>query len=252
MTTISADDRSYLYGDGLFETVRVQGGKPLFLEAHQERFHRSAGALRFPKASIDGGIKALQDLEGCDDGLWRVTVSRDDGRAFGGGSGTVTLRHRPLPDAVESITATVVEGAYFPGDSLAEHKTTNWLRSVIARQRAEERGADEAIMADHQGRLGEASAANLFICLAGQWVTPPAQGLLPGVLRRIILQRAREHGEPIELRPLSVADLQTAEAVAITSSGRGVVAVREVDGQGFELPAVDALSTLVSREYGSP
>ncbi len=249
---IPAEDRGFLYGDGLFETVRVQQGRPFFLEVHRRRFEASAQALGFPKSSVSAGLQALEGLSGRRDGLWRVTVTRDDPAAFGGGSGVVRLRRRDIPPPVEAIVASVVYGAYFPKDSLAELKTTSWLRSVIARQRAVQRGAQEAIMADHQGRLGEASAANLFIKVADAWCTPPVEGLLPGVMRQHLLAQAPKRGLKIDVRPISVADLAAAQAVALTSTGRGVVAVEAVDDHSYEIGEVQELGALIAEDYDGP
>ena len=240
---ISPEDRGFLYGDGLFETVRIEKGRPRFLERHRRRFLRSARDLGFPKSSIEEGRRAMDSLAGRRDGLWRITVTRKGEGVFGGGTGTVALRHRPLPapSDLEGASITVVEGCYFPGDRLARYKTTSWIRSVQARRVATARGFDEALMVSADGRVGEASAANVFLRIGGEWVTPVVEGILPGVLRSVVLDRAMKSGLEIEERVVLTADLQTCEAMALTSTGRLVTAVADVGGVELEVELVEEL-----------
>ena len=237
---VSEEDRGFLYGDGLFETVRVEDGQAPLLERHRERFLNSCHALGFCERQAVDGVKVLESLPGREDGLWRVTVTRQDPEAFGGGVGSIRLRHRPLRDS-RSLRATVVEGLYSPQMWLAEHKTTSWLRCVEARRRASLRGFDEAIMASSSGRLGEASAANLFLLIDGQWVTPVVEGILPGVVRAALIEGGRDAGIELVEREVVAADLLMAESVAVTSSGLLVTAVEEVDGQVMDTEAVEEL-----------
>ena len=247
---ISTEDRGFLYGDGLFETVRVEEGRPRFLERHRRRFVRSAKELGFPQTSIEEGERSLESLQARPDGLWRITVTRKGEGVFGGGTGTVALRHRPLPtpSELEGASITVVEGCYFPGDRLARYKTTSWIRSVHARRVATARGFDEALMVSAEGRVGEASAANVFLRISGEWVTPVVEGILPGVLRSFVLDRAMKSGLEIEERSVLTADLQTCEAMALTSTGRLVTAVAEVDGVELDVELVEELRDLVTVE----
>lgn len=249
---ISAEDRGFLYGDGLFETVRVEGGTAWFLMRHRRRFERSCRALGFAERAVDEGLEALESLQGREDGLWRVTVTRCGDGVFGGGKGAVRLRHRPLPAPVagDGVAVTVVDGFYFPGDRLAEYKTTSWIRSVVARQRAEERGYDEALMVSATGRVGEAAAANVFIRVGGEWVTPVVDGILPGVVRSVVLDRARKAGAAIEERAVLTADLQTCSAMALTSAGRLVTPVAEVDGISLEVELVEELVEVMDEGLG--
>ena len=247
--SIRDDDRSFLYGDGLFETVSVEDGEPRFVDRHCRRLERSATALGYPSEAADEALSVLRDLQGRQDGLWRVTVTRPGSQAFGGGSGTVTTRHRPLPEPREDgdgLALTIVEGLYFPNDRLAQHKTTSWIRSVEAKRRAQQRGFDEALMTSVNGRVGEASSANIFVRIGGSWVTPPVQGILPGIIREVVLERAADDGIDIEERPLFVGDLQTCESLALTSSGRLVAPVERLGNQPLDVAPVRELQRLVN------
>lgn len=241
------DDRGFLYGDGLFETVRVQEGVPLFVDRHAARLERSGEALDFPDHAVEAGLDALDELHDRDDGLWRVTVTRPGDDVFGGGSGTVALRHRPLPAPPEEdgLAVKVVRNSYFPANRLAEHKTTSWIRSVDAVRRARAEEFDDALLVSPDGRVGEAATANVFVRIGGGWVTPPVEGILPGVIREVLLERAEEKGTPIEQRPLFVGDLQTCESVALTSAGRLATAVEAVDNNPVSTAPVEELQGLL-------
>ena len=245
--SVASDDRGYLYGDGLFETVRVEEGRARFLKRHKKRFEKSATILGFPEDTIGEVLAALDGLAARGDGLWRVTATRPGKAVFGGGSGSIRLRNRPLPKAIEGpgIAVTVLDGFYFPGNRLAEHKTTSWIRSVEARRRAERKNFDEAVLCSADGQIGEAAAANIFVRIGGGWVTPPVDGILPGVVRAALLDEAKESGLHIEERPVYVGDFQTCESLALTSSGRLVTAVAAVDHQPLETAPVQELSTLL-------
>ena len=243
--TLADDDRGFLYGDGLFETVRIEDGTPWFVDRHRHRFRRSADALDFPSTTVEEVMAVFDDLEGREDGLWRVTATRPGDGVFGGGSGTVALRRRPLPTTDDELAVTILEGTYFPADRRAEHKTTSWMRYADAMRRARGRGYAEGLLVSPDGRVGEAAAANLFARIGGGWVTPPVEGILPGVVREHILAEAQKNGPAVEERPLFVGDLQTCESIALTSSGRLVSAVTALDNQPLETSPVEELEELV-------
>jgi branched-chain amino acid aminotransferase len=238
------ENRGLLYGDGLFETVRVEGGVPRFIEAHIARFSRSAEALGFPEDLVEEAIARVRAPEVAE-GLWRVTAIRPGEGIFGGGQGGVFTRARPLPQALNALSVTILAGTYWPGDALAEHKSTSWLRSVEARRRAEREGFDDAILATADGRIGEATASNIFLRIEGAWTTPVARGLLPGVIRAVILERSRRAGVPIAEAVLTAAHLRRADAVALTSVGGPVRAIRAIDQMEFDVEPCAELGRLL-------
>ena len=241
------DNRSYLYGDGLFETIRVEEGRPRFLANHKQRFENSATSLEFPNVSIDAGLRALDSLSGRRDGLWRVTVPRPNKETAESAERVITIGHRKFPyQGAPPPRVKVVHDFYFPEYSLAEHKTTSWLRSLEARRLARRSGFDEALMVSPNGRIGEAAAANIFFYIAGRWVTPPVEGILPGVVRQVLLEQAEKSGVTIEVQPVFVADLELCEALVLTSTGRLVAAAAGVDELNLELEPAEKLKALLS------
>ncbi|MFW5968965.1 MAG: aminotransferase class IV, partial [Persicimonas sp.] len=144
--TVSSDDRSYLWGDGLFETVKVRAdGSVRWLDRHIERLRRSGAALGFDEARIDEAAELLAAVTERQPGLWRITVSRAPEAAPFGGEGSIRLRRRDSTEATRPRLG-FAHGFYLPDDPLAEHKTTSFIRYVEARRRVERRGFDEAIL----------------------------------------------------------------------------------------------------------
>lgn len=242
------ENRGLLYGDGLFETLRVEDGRALFLERHRQRFRQSAGALGFPPGVVEEAQRQMGARQQ-GTGLWRVTAIRPGEGVFGGGQGGVFCRWRELSGgAAGGARVMILAGAYLPGDRLAEHKTTSWLRSVEARRKAELAGFDEALLVADDGRVGEGAAANVFLRVDGVWHTPVVRGILPGVVRGALLDAARaEAGVDVKESVVTGAMLARSEAMALTSTGRLVTAVTELDGRGLDAAPVAELRSLLGR-----
>lgn len=241
---MQSDDRSFLYGDGLFETVRVRDdGMVRWLERHVARLWRSGEALGFPETSIRAAADELEDLPEREPGLWRVTVSRaPDGAPFGGSS-TIATRFRPF-SAPRRPRLSLAEGFYLPDDTLGEHKTTSYLRSIEVRRRAQAAGFDDAVMTSKDGLIGEASCANVVVVSDGRAATPPIRGILPGVTREGLLELAESHGRPIAVRDVTVEELLAADEIVLLSAGVGILAASALEGT-----ALDDMWSTMAREW---
>ncbi|WP_230467436.1 aminotransferase class IV [Lujinxingia vulgaris] len=238
------DDRSFLYGDGLFETVRVEASHVRFLDRHCARLRRSGRALGFDEAQIEEGCALLATPPG-PEGLWRVTVSRRDPAIDFGGSGRVCGRWRPGLPALSPPALVTMPGFYMPGDALAEHKTTSWLRSVELRRRAQLAGADDGVGVSENGKVGECSAANLLVLLEDRWVTPPVRGILPGITREVLLERASAAEIPLKEAKVTLKGLGEARALALLSTGVGVLEARSIDERALEMGCTAELKAML-------
>ncbi len=225
-------DRSYLYGDGLFETVRVEDGRVHRLDRHVARFVRSARSLGFTDELIGEAVAELEAIAPDPDGLVRVTVSRTPEGAPFGGTGGVTVFRRPLPEAARPRLVTL-SGWYLPEDPLAGFKTTSYMRWVEARRIAHMRNGDDAVMISSDGLVGETSTSNLFVRFGDRLVTPDPKGVLPGVTRAAVIDSAKSLGLEIEERFLSLKELWEADEVICTSSGVLAVAAHSIDQVEF-------------------
>ncbi len=210
---VSAADRGYLVGDGIFETMLVRNGKPAFLAAHLARLARGADALAM-SAPIDGrsvqgaiaGLAARLGLEG--EAVCRLTMTRVGGeRGLAPSPGApvqtmISLRQAPPPKPVLRFVQARTR-RYAAAETNAFKCIGAYAPNVLARLEAARAGADEAIMLNERGGVACASAANVFV-LSGDLVLTPAEedGATPGTTRALLIEAAAETG--IVLRAQSI------------------------------------------------
>ena len=241
-TPVSPFDRGFQYGDGVFETLRAERGKVFFVEAHLERLQRGLEVLGidFPGAAprATEGLGALLELMGSDR-TWgfKVIVTRGLGPTGPTSRGEFTPGvvvfggkvDPERPEGMRAVTTGVVRNERSP---LATIKSLNYAEMLIARAEAERVGVDEGICLNTQGRIAEASAANVFLVKEGRLLTPPeGEGCLPGIVRREVLGCASELGIDSAEEPLSPGDLKAADELFLTNSRIGVAPLVVLDGQ---------------------
>lgn len=254
---LSAFDRGFQLGDGVFETLRARAGRVAELDAHLARLHRSADGLEIAlphdaDALIDAGITSLlieDRLDGPDvDASVRITVSRGPFRARGvlpvgeSVAPTIVIQAWPVVPAPASqldhgLRLVVSAVRRDPQDPLAALKTTSRAEYVFARLEARRTGADDALFLTIDGHLSESTSANLFFVRASpadgqvELATPSLDcAILPGTTRSWLLGWAREVGlRPLEAR-LSRADLAAADEAFLSSSVAGILPVTALDG----------------------
>jgi branched-chain amino acid aminotransferase len=241
-------DHGLLYGDGIFEGIRIYGGQIFRLADHMRRLETGAKAIGL---SIPGGLCAAEKIVlqtarafAHPDAYVRLLVTRGDGelgvdpatcpepriicivttielyserkRREGLSLVTVSVR-RPAPDMLDPAV-----------------KSLNYLNSVLAKREAGLRGADEALILNARGDVAEAAVANLFLVRGGQLSTPPVtDGALPGITRASVLEIAGELGLPAEERTIGRVDVLGADEAFLTGSGAQIVAVRSLDGESI-------------------
>lgn len=233
---IDAGDRGFLLGDGAFETIYVENGKPAFLAEHLARLRFGLGVLQIPApaalASLGDIIRRLaaeNSLQG--KASARITVTRGSGRrglAFPSAeeaSPTLLVTLSPFPpQQTASIKLHLTQRRRFSGAATARFKAIGgYADNILAFNEAVSAGAGEAIMLNEHGRIAGAAAANLFaIDESGAVITPSLEeGALPGVVRALLL--SGDHGAAISEGALSPEALQRC-ALFITNSLKGVVA----------------------------
>lgn len=196
--TLSASDRGFLLGDGVFETMRTAGSKVLWLSDHLARLRDGAALLGIPVAPSDEEISAgLTDLvaaSGFDHGALRLTLSRGPSPARGlpppaEPTPTLLATVAKLVPSIPSVSL-IVAGSTRRNQAspLSRLKSLNYGDNLIARREAIARGADDAILLNTTGHVASATVACLFMRLDGRWVTPPiADGVLPGLARKRLI-----------------------------------------------------------------
>jgi aminodeoxychorismate lyase len=239
---VSVLDRSFLYGDGLFETMLVSNGKPFRWAQHLERLRRGADFLGI---KIPFGCKALEKFAAeliarnqMPDALLRLTLSRGVGlRGYspkGADQPTLVMTLHPAPGAPnsDSVRWKLVTASFrLPaGETLAQFKTANKLAQVLARAEADAAGADEALLLNTDGFVVEGASSNLFWIEGDTVCTPPlASGILAGVTRAVTVELCEQLALPMAERKITSDGLRLAAGVFLTLSSLGVVEAGELD-----------------------
>lgn len=242
--TVSIHDRGFLYGDGLFETVRVAGARPLLWTRHLGRLAQGLAVLGIelpPAHSLESLHRTALELirrNGLTDGVLRLAISRGPGaRGYsprGAGPPTVLLTVYPGPalDAPAPAPRTLVTSRFRvpEGDPLTPIKSASRLVNVLARREAEVAGADEALLLNTSGNLAEAGAANLFWFEAGSLHTPDLRaGALAGVTRGLVLEIARELGWNVREKTAGPDRLRAAQGAFLTFASVGLAEIGRID-----------------------
>ena len=247
---ISVLDHGLLYGDGVFEGIRVYGGMPFLLDEHLDRLAASARAivLELPaeRAEMAALCREAAQRAGLDDGYLRLVVTRGAG-ALGVSPHTcarasLIVIAAPLTlypperyrDGVRLITSSLRRSA---SDALPPQiKSLNYLTSVLASIEARRQGADEAVLLNAQGLIAECTADNLFLVSGGRVLTPAvASGALAGITRALVSRLLNEQGIECVESPLTPADAWTADELFLTGTGAEIVPVCEIDGRPLPL-----------------
>jgi len=241
---VSVFDRGFLYGDGLFETLRVLNGNPFRWPQHWERLGRGAEFLRIPlpfaAEALRGFAAQLIATNQMPDSLLRVALSRGVGRPGyspqGARQPSLVMSCHPAP-AIDPqhpprwrlVTSSVRLPANEP---LAQFKTANKLAQILARAEADAANADEALLPNTNGHLVEAASSNLFWIEHGAvWTPPLASGILPGVTRAVVLEICRDLQLPAREASVAPDRLRLAQGVFLSLSSAGIVEGVSLDGQ---------------------
>jgi aminodeoxychorismate lyase len=246
---VSVFDRGFLYGDGLFETMLVNGGTPFRWAQHLERLRCGAKFLHIKMPFTDDALRNFAgDLiikNKMPNALLRLTLSRGVGiRGYspkGAETPTLVMSMHPAPDLLR-----VAAGGYpsspawrlitssfrLPANEpLAQFKTCNKLAQIMARSEADARGADEALLLNTDGFVVEASSSNLF------WIedevvctSPLTSGILAGVTRAVVLELCVSLGIESREREIAAEELRRTDGVFVSLSSCGIVPALSLDG----------------------
>jgi branched-chain amino acid aminotransferase len=221
---IPATDDGLLRGDGVFEVLRLYGGRPFALDDHLARMERSAANLRLPfdAAAMRADIAALLEAAQPGDGALRVLVTRGARRI-----GFV----EPLPRLPETVALQTV--TYAPTRILDGVKSLSYAANRLASRLAEEQGADEALLVTPHGRVLEGPTSTFLCSLDGNTlITPPlSDHVLDSITRRRLLEECE-----VDERPVAQDDLAGVREAFLASTVREVLPVRSIDGRA--VPAV--------------
>ncbi len=242
---VSVLDTGFTFGDGVYETLRTYGGRPLAYGRHLARLRASAARLGIEipvdEAEFRRRLDELLARAGNHESFVRLIVTRGVGDCsyrFERVQGpTVVIFVRPHEAPPES---TYTQGVDVALSSLRRNapealdpaiKSINLLNNVLAVREAQARGAVEALLLNQRGELAEGASSNVFVVRAGRVVTPPlSAGILAGITRDMVIEVAPAAGHPVHEETLALDDLRGADEAFLTSSLKEVAPIRRLDG----------------------
>lgn len=255
--TVSVYDHGLLYGDGVFEGIRIYGGRIFKCATHLRRLFESAKAIRlaipYTAEQLTAAMRQTMLANGRTDGYIRLCVTRGAGPL---GLSPFTCEKPSVFIIVESlllypremyengmavITASTIRN--HPAALSPRIKSLNYLNNILAKIEAHDAGVPEAIMLNHQGLIAECTADNLFIIkmrggeslgLSGmpRIMTPPLHaGALEGVTMNTVIDLAVRNGLTVERLDMTRHDIYTADEMFLTGTGAEIIAVTKVDGR---------------------
>lgn len=243
---VSVFDHGYLYGDGIYETLRSYGGAVFKLDEHAARLMRSAKMIGLSLPMDAGGfadaVSRTVAENGLSDAYIRITVSRGPGELGLDPAlcpaPTVVIMAKQLkpypPDMYEKgIKVAVVKTRRNSPDALDPAiKSTNFLNNILAKIEAKAAGAAEGIMLNHDGYVAEGTISNVFMVEKGRLVTPSEQsGILMGVTRELVIRLAGEMGMAVDECQFAPLRMASADEVFITNTTMEVMPVTDIDGR---------------------
>ncbi len=263
---ISVNDRGFLYGDGLFETMICNRGRIFMFYAHMDRLFHSLRILKFNDFIDRKGIEkavfktlSKNKLDG-KDAYIKIIITRGE---YGGSLDfntdrepsliIIAKRLKPYPqeiysDGVDIISSSVSRQSY--GDQVYRHKLVSYFENIYEKDRADSRGAFESIFLTGNKLVLEGSTSNIFIVGRYALYTPSAsQNILPGITRRVVLEICRANSIRIWEKKVHYRDLVNAYEVFITSSIAGIVPVKKVDSHQISTPVPGPLTSKISELY---
>lgn len=245
---ISVFDHGLLYGDGIFEGIRIYGGRLFRPHLHMARLERGANSIQLHLPHSREEMIDIICRVACEngftdsDGYVRVVVTRGHGdlgldpRACPKPTLIVivgTIRLYPQEDYENGLALMTTGIRRNPPDACPPQiKSLNYLNNILAKLEANRYGAKEAIFLNHQGHIAEATADNIFIVQNGQVLTPPVRaGALPGITRQSVLELAADLEIPAEERNMILVDIYGADECFLTGTAAKIVPVTRVDGR---------------------
>ena len=266
-SVIALGNRAFRYGDGFFETIRVRNGIPLWLEYHLSRIKQSALVLgidlplSLTSESLFEHLQDLCKLNQLNTGA-RIRIS-----VFRGGSGfylpdsdlgEFVIEASPLPHNDYVSNHYGLQAGFFRDHTkhpspMAAIKTSSALIYVLAALYGKKKGWDDAIILNSEGKIAEATSSNIFMVSKGKIYTPSLdQGCVDGVMRRVLLDVAKENKMVIRDCVISASDLEKADEVFITNTIKGIQWIKGIDDKRYYHKVSTLLLEKINNKQSEP
>lgn len=238
-TSVHWSNRGLLYGDGLFETIRIDQGVACHITRHLERLFESAAYIEMTlpgEADIRDWISQYLRAVGADRCALRLTATRGNGDGISARDSalpTVLLHTRRMPPEPDPSGETLaIARAQFQAPRLGRRlKSLDYLPAVVSHRELTRQGVREGVLLSSDGELMEGTVSNLFGVIDGVLRTAPvARGVLPGTTRSRVMEAAVDCGLEVTEQPLTMRELGRAQEVFYTNALRGIVPVRSIRG----------------------
>jgi branched-chain amino acid aminotransferase len=267
--TVPVFDHGFLYGEGVYETLRTYGHEPFLFDRHLRRLRHSAELMSLPVPYTDDGFLDLvkktmtEAARGKPDEAYiRILLTR----------GVCDLSYNPSATPTPSLVIivkpytgpaaeTFIDGIRVSLVNIRRNhphalnpmiKSNNLLNNALAMQEAIRTGAEEALMQNQAGELVECSQSNMFLVKNGTALTPPvAAGLLPGITRQFVMELAQQAGIPSREARLTPDDIATADEMFLTGTTREVTPVIAVDDQKIGTGKPGPITQRLAKAYKS-
>ena len=261
---ISVFDHGLLYGDGVFEGIRIYGGKIFELEAHLRRLYQSAKAIRLDipmeKDKLAKITKETAQANGVVDGYVRLVVTRGVGNLglnpFVCEKSLIFIiadNIQLYPEEMYETGMKVISATTIRNHPLAispQIKSLNYLNNILAKIEALDNDVPEAIMYNHEGFVAEATGDNVFIIRNGVVYTPPVQaGSLDGITRSIVIKLAQKENIDVVEKNLTRFDLYTCDEFFLTGTAAEVIGIVEIDGRVISDGKPGATTQLLRKKF---
>ena len=243
---ISVFDHGLLYGDGVFEGIRVYSGRIFELDAHIKRLYESAGVIRLvipmSKDKLTKTVEKTAEANGVIDGYIRLVATRgvgtlglnpficENGRLVIIADNIQLYPEELYEKGMKVISATTVRS--HPLSLPPQVKSLNYLNNIMAKIEALDNNVPEAIMYNHSGYVAEATGDNVFIVKDGVIYTPPdSAGSLSGITRGVVIKLAKVENLEVVEKDLTRFDLYTCDEFFLTGTAAEVIGIVDIDGR---------------------
>jgi branched-chain amino acid aminotransferase len=243
---ITVFDHGLLYGDGVFEGIRIYNGRIFELDAHVKRLYESAKAIRLTiplnPDELTNAVQETVEANGLSDGYIRLVVTRGVGTL---GLNPFVCKHGSIfiiadkiqlyPEEFYEKGMKIISATTLRNHPLAippQAKTLNYLNNILAKIEALDNNVPEVVMYNHEGFIAEASGDNVFIVKDGVIYVPPAEaGALPGITRNIVIKLAKKENIPVVEKNLTRFDLYVCDEFFLTGTAAEVIGIVDIDGR---------------------